>query len=90
MAAKRTRKSKGKPEVSNYEIVNHWFDVAADRMGLRDDIREVMRSSYREVRVQVPVMLGDGSSTTVRAGPTRAGSATTRRSTSTRCARSRR
>jgi glutamate dehydrogenase (NAD(P)+) len=60
MATKRTRKSKGAPEVSNYEIVNHWFDLAADRMGLRDDIREVMRSSYREVQVQVPVMLGDG------------------------------
>jgi len=63
--AKGKAKSKAKPaasvaEVSNYEIVNHWFDVAADRMGLRDDIREVVRSSYREVQVQVPVMLGDG------------------------------
>ncbi len=48
------------PEVSNYEIVNHWFDLAADRMELRDDIREVMRSSYREVQVQVPVTLADG------------------------------
>src|SRR5215210_6014291 len=47
-------------ELSNYDIVNHWFDVAADRMGLRDDIRAVMRSSYREVRVQVPVKLSDG------------------------------
>jgi len=48
------------PEVSNYEIVNHWFDLAADRMQLRDDIRAVVRASYREVQVQVPVMLGDG------------------------------
>ena len=47
-------------EVSNYEIVNHWFDLAADRIGLRDDIREVLRSSYREVQVQIPVTLGDG------------------------------
>ena len=47
-------------EVSNYDIVNHWFDLAADRMELRDDIREVVRSSYREVRVQIPVTLGDG------------------------------
>jgi len=60
MATKRTRKSKDAPEVSNYEIVNHWFDLAADRMELRDDIREVVRTSYREVQVQVPVMLGDG------------------------------
>jgi glutamate dehydrogenase (NAD(P)+) len=60
MATKRTRKSKTAPEVSNYDIVNHWFDLAADRMELRDDIREVVRTSYREVQVQVPVMLGDG------------------------------
>ena len=60
MATKPRRKPKGAPEVSNYEIVNHWFDVAADRMGLRDDIRAVMRTSYREVQVQIPVMLGDG------------------------------
>jgi glutamate dehydrogenase (NAD(P)+) len=56
-------KGKRKPaaaEVSNYGIVNHWFDLAADRMELRDDIRAVMRSSYREVQVQVPVTLGDG------------------------------
>jgi glutamate dehydrogenase (NAD(P)+) len=62
-------KGKGKPkktpaggaaEVSNYDIVNHWFGLAADRMGLREDIRAVVRSSYREVQVQIPVMLGDG------------------------------
>ena len=63
MAGKPAPKSKPTAtaaEVSNYDIVNHWFDLAADRMGLRDDIRAVVRSSYREVRVQVPVMLGDG------------------------------
>jgi glutamate dehydrogenase (NAD(P)+) len=47
-------------EVSNSDIVNHWFDLAADRMGLRDDLRAVMRSSYREVQVQIPVTLADG------------------------------
>ena len=47
-------------EVSNYDIVNHWFDVAADRMELREDLRAVMRSSYREVQVQIPVTLADG------------------------------
>src|ERR687889_900947 len=47
-------------EISNYDIVDHWFEVAADRMGLRDDLRAVMRSSYREVQVQVPVKLADG------------------------------
>jgi glutamate dehydrogenase (NAD(P)+) len=56
----RARAKKKTAEVSNYDIVNHWFDVAAERMGLREDIAEVVRSSYREVQVQVPVMLGDG------------------------------
>jgi glutamate dehydrogenase/leucine dehydrogenase len=59
-------KAKRKPvvaaaaEISNYDIVNHWFDLAADRMELRDDLRAVMRSSYREVQVQIPVKLSDG------------------------------
>jgi glutamate dehydrogenase (NAD(P)+) len=47
-------------EVSNWEIVNHWFDVAVERLDLRDDIAAVLRSSYREVRVQIPVKLSDG------------------------------
>ena len=47
-------------EVSNYEIVGHWFGRAAERLGLRDDIAAVLRSSYREVQVQVPVKLSDG------------------------------
>ncbi len=47
-------------EVSNYEIVEHWFGVAAERLELPDDVAAVLRSSYREVQVQVPVRLGDG------------------------------
>jgi glutamate dehydrogenase (NAD(P)+) len=46
-------------EFSSFETVNHWFDVAADRLGLADDIRAVLRSSYREVQVQIPVKLSD-------------------------------
>jgi glutamate dehydrogenase (NAD(P)+) len=48
-------------EVSNYEIVRHWFGLAAERLELRDDIAAVLRSSYREVQVQVPAKLQDGS-----------------------------
>ena len=48
-------------EVSNYEIVTHWFGVAADRLGLADDIAAVLRSSYREVQVQVPLRRKDGT-----------------------------
>jgi glutamate dehydrogenase (NAD(P)+) len=47
-------------EVSNYEIVTHYFGVAADRLKLRDDVAEVLLSSYREVKVQIPVALDDG------------------------------
>ena len=47
-------------EVSNYEIVNHWFDVAAERLGLPDDLGAVMRTSYREVQVQLPIKRADG------------------------------
>jgi glutamate dehydrogenase (NAD(P)+) len=47
-------------EVSNYEIVSHWFGLAAERLDLRDDFAAVLRSSYREVQVQVPVKLQDG------------------------------
>ena len=47
-------------EVSNYDTVAHWFGLAAERLGLADDVAGVMRSSYREVRVQIPVKLSDG------------------------------
>jgi glutamate dehydrogenase (NAD(P)+) len=47
-------------EVSNFEIVSHNFDVAAERLGLEDDVRAVLRTNYREVQVQVPVRLSDG------------------------------
>ena len=47
-------------EVSNLEIVRHYFDLAAERTGLRDDLREVFWSPYREVSVQIPVKQADG------------------------------
>jgi glutamate dehydrogenase (NAD(P)+) len=47
-------------EVSNFEIVDHWFTLAADRLELPEDVRAVLSSSYREVQVQIPVSLKDG------------------------------
>jgi glutamate dehydrogenase (NAD(P)+) len=47
-------------EVSNYEIVTHYFDMAAERLGLRDDVAAVLMSSYREVKVQIPLKGTDG------------------------------
>src|SRR2546427_11847513 len=47
-------------EVSNLDTVAHYFDLAADRLGIEDDLRGVLRSSYREVQVQIPIKLSDG------------------------------
>ena len=47
-------------EASSFEIVSHYFDLAAERLALEDDVAAVLRSSYREVQVQVPVTMGDG------------------------------
>ena len=47
-------------EISNLEIVNHYFDGAIERLGIPDDVAEVLRTSYREVQVQVPVRQSDG------------------------------
>ncbi|HKN94685.1 MAG TPA: Glu/Leu/Phe/Val dehydrogenase dimerization domain-containing protein, partial [Thermoleophilaceae bacterium] len=47
-------------DVSNFEIVSHYFDVAAERLGMRDDVADVLRSSYREVQVQVAITQSDG------------------------------
>lgn len=47
-------------EISSYEIVNHFFSIAAERLGLDEDLAAVLRSSYREVQVQVPIRRKDG------------------------------
>jgi Glu/Leu/Phe/Val dehydrogenase, dimerisation domain/Glutamate/Leucine/Phenylalanine/Valine dehydrogenase len=61
-SAKRTEEQPAprRAEISNYEIVEHWFNIAAERLELADDVAAVFRSSYRELQVQVPVRLGDG------------------------------
>src|SRR6476620_8722850 len=47
-------------EVSNLDIVRHYFELAADRLKLPDDLRVVFWTPYREVTVQIPVKLSDG------------------------------
>jgi glutamate dehydrogenase (NAD(P)+) len=47
-------------EVSNLEIVRHYFEIAADKLGLAEDVRTVFWTPYREVTVQIPVRLTDG------------------------------
>jgi glutamate dehydrogenase (NAD(P)+) len=47
----------GTAEVSSFDTVSHYFEVAADRLGVPDDLRAVIGSAYREVQVQIPVRL---------------------------------
>ncbi|MGH2574017.1 MAG: Glu/Leu/Phe/Val family dehydrogenase, partial [Actinomycetota bacterium] len=42
-----------------FEAVTLFFDRAADHVGLSDEMREVLRTSYRELTVQVPVRMDD-------------------------------
>ena len=48
-------------EVSNFDTVNDYFDMAAERCGRRPEtVRRCVRSSYREVQVQIPSGRADG------------------------------
>jgi glutamate dehydrogenase (NAD(P)+) len=47
-------------EVTNLDIVRHYFEIGADRLKLPDDLRVVFWTPYREVTVQIPVKLSDG------------------------------
>ena len=49
----------GAAETSSFDTVAHYFDVAADRLGIAEDVRTVIRTAYREVQVQIPVRLRD-------------------------------
>ena len=53
-------KPPARAELSNLEIVRHYFDIAAEHIGLPDDIQVVFWTPYREVTVQIPVKLADG------------------------------
>src|SRR5688500_13608012 len=61
-ATERTEEAKPgqRAEVSNLDIVQHYFEGAAERLELADDLRVVFWTPYREVTVQIPVKLSDG------------------------------
>ena len=50
----------GRAPISDLEIVKYYFNAACERIGLPDDVQEVLRTSYRETSVQIPVKLADG------------------------------
>lgn len=45
---------------SNFDEVNQFFDCAADRLGLADGLREMLKRPWRELQVQIPVRMDDG------------------------------
>ena len=42
-----------------FEAATFFFNQSADRLGLRDDMREVLSTTYRELAVQVPLRMDD-------------------------------
>ena len=46
---------------STFDGVNVFFDRAADRLGLTDGVRDMLRRPWRELKVSVPVRMDDGS-----------------------------
>ncbi len=48
------------PEMSTYDEVNLFFDTAADRLGLNNGLREMLKRPWRELHVQIPVRMDDG------------------------------
>ncbi len=47
-------------KMSPHQAVTYFFEHAADRLELDDEMREVLRGSYREVQVQVPLRTDAG------------------------------
>jgi glutamate dehydrogenase (NAD(P)+) len=46
--------------MSTFDEVNVFFDRAADRLGLADGVREMLRNPWRELQVSVPIRMDDG------------------------------
>ncbi|MBQ11903.1 MAG: glutamate dehydrogenase [Planctomyces sp.] len=47
-------------KLTPFEEVNLFYDQAAERLGLTDGCREMLRRPWRELQVQVPVRMDDG------------------------------
>jgi glutamate dehydrogenase (NAD(P)+) len=45
---------------SSFQGVTRYFDIAAQRLGFNDGLRDVMQAAEREIQVQIPVKLKDG------------------------------
>ena len=58
---RETPKVRGRPgDITPFEAVNQFFYEAAGRIGLRDELKPLLITPYREMRVEVPVRMDDG------------------------------
>ena len=48
-------------EMTPFQAVNYYFDQACDRLGVNDEIRTLICTPDREVRVELPVRMDDHS-----------------------------
>jgi len=49
------------PSSSRFEDVIRFFEESADHLGLEDEVRLLLRMPYRELHVEVPVRMDDGT-----------------------------
>jgi glutamate dehydrogenase (NAD(P)+) len=61
-----TRIDRPTDDMTPFEAATYFFHQSADRLKLHDEMRSVLASSYRELAVQVPVRMDDGSMTVYR------------------------
>ncbi len=47
-------------EANPFAAVNHWFDLGATATGVEEDMRLLLKTPYREMRVEVPVRRDSG------------------------------
>ncbi|HUP02264.1 MAG TPA: Glu/Leu/Phe/Val dehydrogenase dimerization domain-containing protein [Gemmatimonadota bacterium] len=47
-------------EANPFAAVNHYFDLGATAAGIESDYRILLKTPYREMRVEVPVRMDDG------------------------------
>ncbi len=47
-------------EMTSYEAVTRYFDQACDRLGVRDETRNLICTPDREMRVEIPVRMDNG------------------------------
>lgn len=47
-------------KTTSFEQVSLLYDRAADRLGMPQGIRQMLREPWRELQVQVPVRMDDG------------------------------